>query len=175
MSSSRLAVQPVTTEIGARNIGPCRSLKSVQPGPCPDATDTLATSTKQRQALSRSNPWYRHEILLRPRLFCHLSTAMTEGYQRSKSLYFPTGDICLAAPMDDSSTARAGDTQSQPTGLIFRVHRFTLSLHSPVFRDIFALPDGGTGVNETYDGVVLVHMPDSAEDLEQLVEAFYYG
>lgn len=93
---------------------------------------------------------------------------MSERYQHSETLYFASGDICLSAPL-------ARTWKSPPAiGLIFRVHRFTLSLHSPVFRGMFALPEQ-PGVNETYDGVILVQMPDSAEDIEDLLDAFYYG
>lgn len=93
---------------------------------------------------------------------------MSEGYQQSESLYFTSGDICLSAPL-----ARALKS-SMTTGLIFRVHRFTISLHSPVFRDMFALPEQ-PGVNATHDGITLVQMPDSAEELAELLNAFYYG
>ncbi|EIM82193.1 uncharacterized protein STEHIDRAFT_23738, partial [Stereum hirsutum FP-91666 SS1] len=86
----------------------------------------------------------------------------------SESLYFSSGDICLSAPY-----AQALESSSA-YGLIFRVHRFTLSLHSPVFRDMFDLPEQ-PGANVMYDGVTLVQMPDSAEDIEALLYAFYHG
>lgn len=93
----------------------------------------------------------------------------SKGYQHSESLYFASGDICLSAPY-----AQALESSSSAYGLIFRVHRFTLSLHSPVFRDMFDLPEQ-PGANELYDDVALVQMPDSAEDVEALLYAFYYG
>lgn len=92
----------------------------------------------------------------------------SKGYQHSESIYFTDGDICLSAPYAQALESSPAD------GLIFRVHRFILSLHSPVFRDMFDLPEQ-PGANVLYDDVALVQMPDSAEDVEALLYAFYYG
>lgn len=104
------------------------------------------------------------------------------GYKRHSTLYFPDGNICLSAELprvspitlDDSSIAAPDDLTKEPTGLLFRVHRSVLSLHSHVFRDMFSMPDL-SGSSEVYDGLALVRMPDSANDLESLLGAFYIG
>lgn len=71
---------------------------------------------------------------------------------------------------------------------MFRVHKSVLSMHSPVFNDMFTLPDtcselvgrqaegvnGTSGsVNETYEGVPVVELPDTVEQVEQLLSIFY--
>ncbi|TDL17692.1 hypothetical protein BD410DRAFT_831408 [Rickenella mellea] len=76
-----------------------------------------------------------------------------------ETLYFPAGDLVLAASLKNPGHADGS--------VLFRVHKFMLAHHSPIFNDMFALPPVDT--IETYDGANLVHMPDSAEDLEGLL------
>lgn len=73
---------------------------------------------------------------------------------------------------------------------MFRVHKSVLSMHSPVFNDMFTLPDTAAcselvgrqaesvnstsgSVNETYEGVPVVELPDTVEQVEQLLSIFY--
>lgn len=99
----------------------------------------------------------------------------TSGFQRHSSLYLADGNICLSAASSRFIAPVDGAAEpTQPAGLLFRVHRSVLALHSPVFRDMFGIPDM-SGANETYDGISLVQMPDSAEDLEGPLKAFYHG
>jgi hypothetical protein len=88
----------------------------------------------------------------------------TDELIRALDLYFLDGNVVLSATMTDKSI-RA-----------FRVHKSILSLHSPVFSDMFSL----SGTNEedlptgdTYDGVPLVYMPDRCEDLESFLKVLY--
>lgn len=84
---------------------------------------------------------------------------------KHESLYLSEGNICLAAVQ--SSDAEV------PKWLLFRVHQTILCLHSPIFRDMLALPAEGN--TEKFDGVPLVRMPDSAVDLEAVLKALYFG
>lgn len=55
------------------------------------------------------------------------------------------------------------------TLVYFRVHKSVLSLHklhSPVFADTFAMPPPSE--MDTYDGLVLVHLHDDAEQFYRL-------
>ena len=56
--------------------------------------------------------------------------------------------------------------------VLLRVHKLILSHNSPVFRDMFAFP-AGPQVNEMYDDVPVVRMPDDAADLVSLVRVLY--
>ncbi|KIP05783.1 hypothetical protein PHLGIDRAFT_486230 [Phlebiopsis gigantea 11061_1 CR5-6] len=78
--------------------------------------------------------------------------------QRHPTLYIPSGDIILSSEREDMIN-------------LVRVHRATLSYHSPAFQDLFALPP--TSVNETYDGVPVVEMQDSFEELAAFLEVLY--
>jgi hypothetical protein len=54
---------------------------------------------------------------------------------------------------------------------LFRIHRTTLSAHSTVFSDMFGIPqppDQGA-----IEGCTVVHLPDTALDLEFLLRALY--
>lgn len=87
------------------------------------------------------------------------------------SLYLADGNICLAAPQ----TIENGNI---PQWLIFRVHQTVLSMHSPVFGDMLALQPAVKDNMDTenfFEGVPLVRMPDSAEDLEAMLKALYFG
>lgn len=110
--------------------------------------------------------------------------SLVSDYQRHSILYFVDGNVCLAAGnlslAASNSSGQAVTPGQEPeklaehTGTVFRVHQTVLSLHSPIFKDTFALRSP-QGANETYDGVPLVQMPDSADDLESLLKAFSFG
>lgn len=76
-----------------------------------------------------------------------------------ETLYFPDGDIILSVPKHNDTVA-------------LRLHRFMLSHHSSVFRDMFSLPPNSQ-VNETYDGVPVVRMSDDCEHLTKAIGALY--
>lgn len=79
--------------------------------------------------------------------------------QRHPTLYNSLGDIVLS-------------TETNGVVNLFRVHKTTLSYHSPVFRDMFALPADPTA-NETYDGVPVVRMTDKYDELVSFLEVLY--
>ncbi|TFY59413.1 hypothetical protein EVG20_g7800 [Dentipellis fragilis] len=85
----------------------------------------------------------------------------TEDYQQHEDIYYPDGNIALVAQWKDP-----------PDGhVVFRVHKSVLARSSSVFEDMFSLPAGEA--MEMYDGVPLVRMPDSGEDLESLLQYLY--
>lgn len=100
--------------------------------------------------------------------------ADTEGnsrslQQRHSTLWFSDGNIVLASKFKD--------TPGLQGTMLFRVHRSVLSMHSPVFKDMFdVVPVGGyvLGANvETYEGVPYAFMPDPAEHLQVLLKIMY--
>lgn len=54
----------------------------------------------------------------------------------------------------------------------FRVHMSVLSKASPIFADMFALP--ASNANELWGGQPFIRMPDSAEDLEEVLKILYH-
>lgn len=81
-------------------------------------------------------------------------------------LYFEDGNVVLSA------CARDGVRR------YYRVHRSILCIHSPVMADMFKIPplrDSGPGheIVETYDGVLHIQMPDTAEDIESFLQVLY--
>ncbi|KAH7924483.1 hypothetical protein BV22DRAFT_1035082 [Leucogyrophana mollusca] len=82
-------------------------------------------------------------------------------FARDPILYFADGNIVLSA------------LTSEKKGTLFRIHKSVLSLHSPVFADMFALPEPPSGVNDAYDGVPLVHLHDDAIHVRELLQTFY--
>ena len=83
----------------------------------------------------------------------------SSGISQHPGFYLPDGDIVISAK------SRNNDTQ------LFRVHRFLLCYHSPVFKDMFLLssPDD----NEKHDGVPVVNLPDDAADVASLLNFLY--
>lgn len=104
------------------------------------------------------------------------SMASATSFQHHQRLYLADGNVCLSALWTSQPSLENQTAIQEPSviGTIFRVHQSILSIHSDIFRDMFSLPST-QGTNETYDGVPLVQMPDSAEDLEALLAALYYG
>ncbi|KAL1950001.1 hypothetical protein VTO73DRAFT_8882 [Trametes versicolor] len=64
-------------------------------------------------------------------------------------------------------------------GVGFRVHMTLLSLHSPVFRDLFTLPQPDPGTEsdggDSHQGFPVVHVTDSAHDMQCLLRAIYHS
>ncbi len=83
------------------------------------------------------------------------------------TLYFQNSDIALLAPRSGPATM----------SWIFRVDKIYLFRSSPVFSDILAMPQpvdqSRDQMNELYDGVPLVRLPDPAEDVAALLTVLY--
>jgi len=54
----------------------------------------------------------------------------------------------------------------------FRVHRSTLALYSSVFRDMFEIPQPDN-CEPMVDGCVLVHLPDSRDEITEMLASLY--
>lgn len=77
--------------------------------------------------------------------------------KRHNTLWFEDGSVVLSTP-----------------DVLFRVFRSTLSRHSPIFRDMFSLPQSSNvPEEETMDGVPVVELHDDPEDLAHLLSALH--
>ncbi|KAH8103818.1 hypothetical protein BXZ70DRAFT_665594 [Cristinia sonorae] len=79
---------------------------------------------------------------------------LMDSYTRSVELWFPDGTVIL----------RAEETH-------FRVYSGILSLHSPIFRDLFTLPQPLD--DEVYDGCPVVSLQDGAEELGEFLKVLH--
>ena len=75
--------------------------------------------------------------------------------------YFKDGDLVIKS---------APNADEKPT--VFRVNKSVLAFNSTVFAGMLTLP-GGSEVHETYDGVPVVAVTDTAEELAALMTALY--
>ena len=91
-------------------------------------------------------------------------------FERHPEFYFPNGDVILAVKFI-LSQPEDGPRKYQ----IFRVHKFLLSLRSPVFSNLFADGDGdGPESGTSYDGVPFIELPgDNPEDFALLLSCLY--
>ncbi|KAJ7056070.1 hypothetical protein C8F01DRAFT_1062289 [Mycena amicta] len=60
----------------------------------------------------------------------------------------------------------------QAENVVFRVSSDFLAVQSPIFRDMLSIPAPADA--ERYDGCLIVHLPDSAEDISTLLKALIY-
>ncbi|KAH8111522.1 hypothetical protein DFH11DRAFT_612619 [Phellopilus nigrolimitatus] len=96
----------------------------------------------------------------------------------SESFWLEDGNIILSAVSHKEHKDESG--QSYRQDILFRVHKSLLARQSKVFRDMFDLPntgmstDGaGHSTDRLYEGVPVISMPDSAEDIVCILEALY--
>lgn len=75
--------------------------------------------------------------------------------QRHESLWYKSGNVVIATPK-----------------ILFRVYDGILAQHSPIFRDMFSLPQPTTGPDQL-DGVPVVHLHDDPEELSHFLRALY--
>ncbi|KAI0695654.1 hypothetical protein BC835DRAFT_1273080 [Cytidiella melzeri] len=83
------------------------------------------------------------------------------------TLYFEDGNVVLS-----------GSCQATGGRQYFRVHQSVLCRHSSILADLFGIPplmDEGPphAMKEVYEGALHISMPDSAEDLESLLNVLY--
>ena len=57
----------------------------------------------------------------------------------------------------------------------FRIHKSVFSLHSPVFHDLFSIPQPSPAVVDSFEGCPFVCVSDTSYDFRELVRAIYYG
>lgn len=88
-----------------------------------------------------------------------LSRTVNSSLRRHSDLYFSSGDIIL--------TTTGGTDKT-----VLCLHKTVLSLHSPIFQDMVAMP-AQPDTNETYDGLPMVQLHDDAGDLEAFVKFLY--
>ncbi len=87
------------------------------------------------------------------------ATDSKDERKRHPSLWHEDGTIILATPQ-----------------MLFRVYRGILSRNSPVFRDMFSLPQPSTSSDageDIIDGVRVVQIHDRDEDLEPFLSALH--
>ena len=91
-----------------------------------------------------------------------MTTSSSPTFLRDPDFYLPDGDfaICSAPSAQDSVVT------------VFRVHKPVMAYNSPVFHDMLELPAYPTG-QETHEGVPLVRVTDSAEEMRALLAALY--
>lgn len=136
---------------------------------------------------------------------------MSTDRVKHEKFWFPDGNVVLSIPRIEKETpsqvgqgrglsnAHGGQSQAsagkrrrtednsptRETRVIFRVHKSILSMHSPVFQGMFALPEvaSGSGIagtsnlpgslDETYEGAPVVELSDTEEQVVKLLGVFY--
>ncbi|KAL0960229.1 hypothetical protein HGRIS_011863 [Hohenbuehelia grisea] len=103
--------------------------------------------------------------------------------RRDPYLYFHDGNVvlcaegCVSEPVigpTDAASVNPPSNEAKSVITYFRVHQSILSLQSPVFRDMFSLPQGpDTDTGETYDGLHPVRLYDTAQELSNFLRVFY--
>lgn len=89
------------------------------------------------------------------------STMTTPAIIHDSKFYLQDGDLAIC-----SSSSQEGPVT------IFRIHKPVMLYNSPVFRSMFDLPVAPEG-QEKHDGVPIVRVTDSAEELRALLNALY--
>jgi hypothetical protein len=83
--------------------------------------------------------------------------------------------------MDDNAVQRCedlwlngGDIVIRAENTVFKVLAAILSIASPIFKDMFGLPQPPVAGTEMYEGIPLVRLPDSAFEVTQFLKALIY-
>jgi len=90
------------------------------------------------------------------------------------SLWIPDGNIVLCGKpspnCDDMNNEYPADVVIQ---VLFCVHKSTLARQSQVFKDMLELPSEHFSTSDSFEGLPLVILEDSASDLDRLLNLLY--
>ena len=75
--------------------------------------------------------------------------------------YLADGDLAIRSELSQDGSAT-----------VFRVHKATMAYNSPVFHGMLGLPVHPAG-EEVHDGVPVVQVTDTAEEMRALLAALY--
>lgn len=89
---------------------------------------------------------------------------------RHLPLYAPSGDVVLLAESETSL-----DDNSQTHYIAFRLHTSMLPIWSPQFASGIMSTLRSSITDEVYDGAPVVLMPDTASEVESLLNAAFHG
>ena len=91
-----------------------------------------------------------------------MTTSSSPTFIHDPDFYLPDGDlaICSAPSVQDGAVA------------VFCVHKVVMAYNSPVFCGMLNLPAHPEG-QETHEGVPVVRVTDSAEEIHALLAALY--
>ena len=94
---------------------------------------------------------------------------------KDNRLWFSDGNIVLCGkPYADSNNTKAEYPVDNVVQVHFCVHRSVLALHSQVFRDMLDLSSSeAVNTGESFEGIPLVELEDSASDLNALLLFLY--
>lgn len=111
----------------------------------------------------------------------------TEEFQPQQRFHdrfnFFDGNIILQATgiirqsaLESPQEERSEDPGQMPAShsWLFRVHKGVLAVHTGAFRDMFSLPGSGAD-NDLIDGLPVVYMRDTANDVANLLTVMYYS
>lgn len=118
----------------------------------------------------------------KPTSDAHSPTTNGTAVEKHTEFYFDDGSIVLSAHSTEvslpgkelESSGSSRPKMPRPNAsrkVVFRVHKSILRSASRVFANMFELSDGSA--SDIHDGVPLVHMPDSAEDVEAMLDMLY--
>ncbi|KAL1720869.1 hypothetical protein EV715DRAFT_288795 [Schizophyllum commune] len=66
-----------------------------------------------------------------------------------------------------------GNIILQAENLLFRVHRSLLARHSPVFKDVFDIPQPESSLEALIEGCPVVHLTDKVTDVEFMLKRLF--
>lgn len=85
-----------------------------------------------------------------------------EEFVHDTELWLSDGNVILVT---------AKETSDDKAYNAFRCHKSMLAKHSPVFHDMLSLPQSAE--DEEYEGVPVVRLPDSTDDVRGLLKILY--
>ncbi|KAJ3492732.1 hypothetical protein NLJ89_g11174 [Agrocybe chaxingu] len=165
---------------------PCKRCKS--PSVCTTATRTIAMRLLEAstEALVQRAvfPW-DHQRLDNVSLCGKCVTTAKGIFEVGRKVvwgaipdYFGLNNPALAGVWDEDTSEKEkywfddGNAVLQAEGTQFRVHRSFLALQSPVFADMFSMPQPPVG-EDLLDGCPVVHLQDSSKDINNLLVLLY--
>ncbi|THH06663.1 hypothetical protein EW145_g3934 [Phellinidium pouzarii] len=102
--------------------------------------------------------------------FAKKSSMAGKKYIRSERFWLSDGNIILSVRLEPPTKS------AESRFILYRIHKSNLARHSEVFEHMFSatIPMAGEeAVNEMYDGLPVIEMPDSKDHVYSLLEVLY--
>lgn len=99
-------------------------------------------------------------------------TSVATKFEEDSDIWEKDGNVVIGVTVVEDCNKEDRDSEWDEVLHLFKCHSIILSQHSPVFRDMLAIPPS-SAPEDAYMGLPLVRLPDPFADIKELLRMLY--